>query len=70
MCQEFQSRFCRFAENSDEIDVFVRGGTDGTDADPYQQGTYGGYLYINVTDTRAAAGATDTWYKTQLTLVS
>lgn len=45
-------------------------GVDGTDADPYQQGTYGGYLYINVTDTRQAAGAVDTWYKTQLTLVS
>lgn len=45
-------------------------GADGTDADPYQQLTYGGYLYINVTDTRAVPGATDTWYKTQLTLVS
>lgn len=45
-------------------------GTDGTDGECYQQGTYGGYLYVNVTDTKAAAGACDTWYKTQLTLVS
>lgn len=45
-------------------------GVNGTDADPYQQGTYGGYLYINVRDDVPATGANDAWYKTQLTLVS
>ena len=45
-------------------------GVDGTDADPYQQLTHGGYLYINVRDERADPLATDTWYRTQLTLVS
>lgn len=45
-------------------------GVDGTEAEPYQQVTHGGYLYINMTDTRQVAGAVDTWYRTQLTLVS
>ena len=44
-------------------------GTDGTSAEPWQQLVYGGYVYINVTDTPLGA-ATDTWYKFQLTLVS
>ena len=29
-----------------------------------------GFRGINVTDSKAAPGATDTWYKHQLTLVS
>ena len=45
-------------------------GVDGTDADPYQQLVYGGYVYINVTDTPALSGANDTWYKFALTLVT
>ncbi len=43
-------------------------GVDGTEAEPYQQGTYGGYMYVNVTDTRQVPGGVDTWYKYQLTL--
>ena len=31
---------------------------------------HGGWVYLNVTDSKAAPGATDTWYKHQLTLVS
>ena len=46
------------------------GGVDGTDGEPYEQLVYGGWVYINVTDSKAAPGATDTWYKHQLTLVS
>ena len=45
-------------------------GADGTDGEPYEQLVHGGWVYLNVTDSKAAPGATDTWYKHQLTLVS
>ena len=45
-------------------------GVDGTDGEPYEQLVHGGWVYLNVTDSKAAPGATDTWYKHQLTLVS
>lgn len=45
-------------------------GVDGTDGEPYEQLVHSGWVYINVTDAKAAPGATDTWYKHQLTLVS
>jgi hypothetical protein len=45
-------------------------GVNGTDAEPWQQGVYSGYLYINTRDDVPVTGSNDAWYKFQLTLVS
>lgn len=45
-------------------------GVNGTDAEPWQQGVYSGYLYINARDDVPVTGANDAWYKFALTLVS